>query len=236
MIILPALLDKTRNRPNRIEFEETYRIPDSEYHADFWESVYAFMYAIKLRSPVRRDIEKYINPLFGYFGFRVHPVTQKTRYFHTGVSLDIQFGRKIYPVAKGVLEYSGYGAINGHYVLLSHPEIQTEDGYVLHSMYCHLKKPLIKFNSYQKMLREISLGSHPIIEIEPDQVLGLASTSGLSRDNFPGIYLQLSFRKFNTTPIVIDPMRVYHSYTKINTSAEITDPEIVTTLFKDKKK
>ena len=66
------------------------------------------------------------------------------------ISLDLKSGRNIYPVLPGILEYSGYGAVNGHYILLSHPQIQTEDGYILHSMYCHLKKPLVKFNSYQK--------------------------------------------------------------------------------------
>lgn len=231
MIVLPPLIDKTKARPSHPDFEETYLVPDTESYGDFWQHIYRFMRNLKLRSPVRRDIQNYINPLFGYFGYRVHPVTHTPRYFHVGVSLDLKRGRKIYPVLPGVLEYSGYGAVNGYYVLLSHPHIQTEDGYVLHSMYCHLKKPLVKFNSYQKMLREISLRSYPIVPIETKQLLGIASTTGVSRDNYPGLYLQFSFRKFDQKPIVIDPMRVYHESTQENESADIIDNEIIKELF-----
>lgn len=231
MIVLPPLIDKTKPRPSRPDFEETYLVPDCESHTDFWNYVYGFIRELKLRSPVRRDIQKYINPLFGYFGFRVHPVTHMPRYFHVGTSLDLKSGRKIYPVLNGVLEYSGYGAVNGYYVLLSHPQIQTEDGYILHSMYCHLKKPLVKFNSYQKMLREISLRSYPIVPIETKQLLGVASTTGVSRDNHPGLYLQFSFRKFDKKPIVIDPMLTYHESTQENESANITDTKIIREFF-----
>lgn len=234
MIILPILVDKTRLRPHRPVFEEKYLIPDIQNYADFWQKTYSFLKSLNIHSPVRRDINKYINPLFGYFGYRVHPVTQEPGYFHTGVSLDLTSGRNIYPVLPGILEYSGYGAVNGYYVLLSHPQIQTEDGYILHSMYCHLKKPLVKFNSYQKMLREISLGSHPMVSIETQTLLGVASTTGLSRDNHPGLYLQFSFRKFDHTPIVIDPFRVYHDVGQTNDSADIFDTEIIKELF-DKK-
>jgi hypothetical protein len=139
-------------------------------------------------------------------------------------------------VLPGVFESYGYGAGNGQYVFLSHPQVQTEDGYTLHSMYCHLKKPLVKFNSYQKMLREISLRSYPIIPIEMQTILGVASTTGLSRDNHPGLYLQLSFRKFDQTPIVVDPMCVYHKAGYINQSADIVDPEIIKDLFQKNKK
>lgn len=232
MIVLPPLVDKTKPRPNRPDFEETYLVPDIETYTDFWQLIYKAIRTTKLYSPVQRNIQKYINSLFGYFGFRVHPVTHESRYFHAGISLDLKAGRKIYPVLPGILEYSGYGAVNGYYVLLSHPQIQTEDGYVFHSMYCHLKKPLIKFNSYQKMLREISLHSHPRIPVSEKDIVGLASTSGVSRDNHPGLYLQFSFRKFDTKPIVIDPVRSYFESTQENESANITNPEIIKELFK----
>lgn len=236
MIILPVLRDKTIPRPDRPLFEESYHIPDIVNHAKIWSEIYSVIRDLKIYSPVLRSIRQYINPLFGYFGFRVHPVTKEPKYFHTGISLDLKAGRKIYPVLSGILEYAGYGAVNGYYVLLSHPQIQTEDGYILHSMYCHLKKPLVKFNSYQKMLREISLGSHPIIEINSKTVLGLASTSGLSRDTYPGLYLQLSFRKFDCTPIVIDPTRAYYKVTRTNTTKDIVDTQIIDELFETSQK
>ena len=231
MIYLPSLKDKTRPRPHRPQFEQNYLIPNTEQHKDFWKSVYQFLRYMNFRSPVLRDIKRYINPQFGYFGFRVHPVTRESRYFHLGLSLDLKRDRNIYPLYPGILEYSGYGAVNGYYVLLSHPDIVTEDGYVFHTMYCHLKKPLVKFNSYQKMLREISLGSHPLIPIGIKTVLGTASTSGLSRSEYPGLYLQCSFRKFGETPIAIDPLRLYYVRAKKNPTANIIDPGIIAELF-----
>ncbi|MEZ4103386.1 MAG: hypothetical protein R3B55_02430 [Candidatus Paceibacterota bacterium] len=68
----------------------------------------------------------------------------------------------IKPILDGVLEYSGFGHVNGHYVFLSHPEIITEDGFKMYSLYMHLKQPLVKFNSYQKMLRQISFNHYQV--------------------------------------------------------------------------
>ncbi|MCA9353178.1 hypothetical protein KC901_03280 [Patescibacteria group bacterium] len=231
MIHLPPIVDKSTLRPNRPLFEEPYAIPDLEHHADFWKEVYRFLKTVSFRSPVIRDIKNYIDQRFGYFGFRVHPVTRESQYFHAGLSLDLTRNRKIYPIYPGVLEYAGYGAVNGYYVLLSHPDIVTEDGYVFHSMYCHLKKPLIKFNSYQKMLREISLGSHPIVPVSIKTILGTAASSGLAREQHPGVYLECSFRKFGETPIVIDPFRLYYARPKHNTTQHLTNPEEIEELF-----
>ena len=220
MIVIPPLKPYTQLRPGRPRFEEPCLIPD-EQHGDIWKRVYRELRALKFRSPVVQKVQKYINPHFGFFGFRVHPVTQVLRYFHTGVFLDLKHNRKIYPVRSGLLEYAGYGAINGHYVLLSHPDIVTEDGYVFHTMYCHLKKPLVKFNSYQKMLREISLGSYPLVEIEKGTVLGTAASSGLSREHHPGVYIQFSFRRYNEIPIIINPLLCYQANNRVNTTEHI---------------
>lgn len=217
MIIIPSLKSHTVARPGKPVYEELYQIPNDD--VKFWNNIYRELRSLDIRSPVIRNINNYVNSDHGHFGYRIHPVTKESRYYHGGVSLDLKGGRNIYPVARGVLEYSGYGAVNGHYVLLSHPQIQTEDGYILHSMYCHLKKPLVKFNSYQKMLREISLGSYPIIEIENKVIVGKAGVSGVSRDNHPGLFLQFSFRKFDERPIVVDPWRFYNVRNKNNTTA-----------------
>lgn len=222
-------------RPGKLQFEESYAIPNTEEFKHFWEMVYTALSSMKIYSPVRRKIETYINPYFGYFGYRVHPVTQEVRYFHGGISLELKHGRKITPILPGVLEYSGYGATNGYYVLLSHPDIRTEDGYILHSMYCHLKKPQVRFNSYQKMLREISLGSYPEIPVPVDRVLGTASTTGLSREHHPGLYLQISLRKFNEKPIVIDPLRLYSMSSKENITHDLVNPDDIQKLFSKKK-
>lgn len=221
MILLPSLVAKTQARSSRFHLEEPHRIPDIHQKV-FWEKIYDTLLDHKFYSPVVRNIKQYINPLFGYFGRCVHPTTHEIGYFHSGVELEFSSTRKIFPIAPGILEYSGYGAINGYYVLLSHPDVRTEDGYVLHSMYCHLKKPLVKFSSYQKMLREISLGSYPEIPIEAKQELGTAGNSGVTRDDVPRLYLQLDFRKYGEQPIVIDPLLVLNGQEGINKTASIT--------------
>jgi murein DD-endopeptidase MepM/ murein hydrolase activator NlpD len=129
--------------------------------------------------------------------------------------------QEVKPILKGILEYSGYGAVNGYYVLLSHPHIQTEDGYVLHTMYCHLKKPLVKFSSYQKMLREISLGSYPLVEISDETIIGYVGNSGLHPTEKNRLYLQCDFRKYDHKTIVIDPMKFYRRKDYVNSSADM---------------
>jgi len=207
-ITLPGIKKFSSNRSYYGDFEENCYIP-IEKGSDIWGEVYTLLRAYGLNSPVKKEFKKYIDPTYGFFGLCTHPVTKEANYFHTGISMSFSSGKNVTPVLSGILEYSGYGAVNGYYVLISHPQIQTEDGYVFHSMYCHLKKPLIKFNSYQKILREVSLGSHPKIPIALEKIIGVSSVSGLVSKNNSQLYLQLSFRKFDRDAIVIDPMKCY---------------------------
>lgn len=231
MFILPKIERTTKARPNRPLYEQPYQIPD-EIHGELWDEVYTFLFALDILFPVpEKKIDKCVNEQYGYFGYRVHPVTKEAKYFHAGISLDLSHEDSVYPVRDGVLEYAGYGAANGYYILLSHPDIVTEDGYVFHTMYCHLKKPLVTFSSYQKMLREISLGSYPVVSVSTKTKLGTASVSGLSRDNHPGLYLQCSFRKMDKPPIVVDPYRIYTNKIRTNTTAEIVNPKDIITLY-----
>lgn len=220
MLRIPSLVNSTQVRPHRLSLEELHLIPHTSKRA-FWKQVYETLYNEKLRSPVVRNIRQYINPLFGFFGIRVHPSTHEIGYFHAGVELEFPKTRRVFPVADGILEYSGYGAINGYYVLISHPQIQTEDGYILHSMYCHLKKPLVKFSSYQKMLREISLGTYPEIPVTIKQELGLAGSSGVTRNDQPRLYLQMDFRKYGKESIALDPLRILNNEQGRNSTAAI---------------
>lgn len=209
-MILPSFRDRTLARPERYDFEPPYLIPDTDNHMAFWDKIYGRMETISYSSPIEEDFFDYINTSVGYFGYRPHPNDPSREYFHIGLQLDLEAGAKVTPVYDGILEYSGYGAINGHYVLLSHPDIVTEDGYVLHTMYCHLKKPDISFNSYQKMLREISLGSYPLLQISSTDILGESGRSGVVEYDTNILYLQMDFRKYGEVPIVIDPFRVLH--------------------------
>ncbi len=218
MIVLPSLLNYIRPRPNRPKFEENIFVPDFNEYSSFWEEIHKIIYALSAEEPITGDLFKKIDESFGFFGNRIHPITHEPHYFHSGVEIGARAKQKVRPLLNGILEYSGFSITNGYYVLLSHPYIQTEDGYILHTMYCHLKKPLVKFSSYQKMLREISLGSYPLIEITKDIVLGLVGSSGDTIGDKPKLYLQCDFRKFNYKPIVIDPMYFFSNKIHINKS------------------
>lgn len=226
MIVLPSLEQYSKPRPNRPKFEQDHLVPDFEKHPNFWENISRFLFALSAFSPTKDPDLNSVNPVYGYFGNRMHPVTKEPHYYHLGIEIQTKGKQKIYPIMKGVLEYSGYGAINGYYVLLSHPNIQTEDGYVLHTMYCHLKKPEIRFSSYQKMLREISLGSYPIIDVPVDTVLGQAGNSGVSiTEGEPSCYIQCDFRKLDHKPIVVDPLWLFSQEKMRNLSENIKNEE-----------
>lgn len=218
MIVLDSIANKVALRPGIHDYEIPYLIPDTTDGKEFWDHQYQQLQACNFISPVSGEVSEYIDPAVGYFGLRTHPLDDRRPYYHIGIELTFKTATKVTPLASGVLEHSGYGAINGHYILLSHPDIVTEDGYVLHTMYCHLKKPLITFTSYQKMLREISLGSYPIIPVTDQEVLGVTGNSGVVQGGNPKLYIQMDFRKYGEDPIVIDPFRVLAGVTKENTS------------------
>ena len=60
------------------------------------------------------------------------------------------------------------------------------------------------------MLREISLGTYPLIEISPDTVVGLVGSSGNTIGDKPKLYLQIDFRKYGEQVIALDPMNFYY--------------------------
>ena len=138
---------------------------------------------------------------------RYHPVKKIGNYFHTGIDFDGKTKTPITPITKGILEYSGFGLINGKYIMLSHPEIRTKDGFVLHSLYLHLRDLKISFTSYQKMLREVSFNSYPLIEIGTDKTIGLLGQTGNAK-GYPHLHLQLEFRNEKGDIILIDPVPV----------------------------
>lgn len=219
MIILDSIARKVAPRPGIHDYEVPYLIPDIVTGKGFWDYQYQQLQSFDFRSPVSGKVSDYIDPKIGYFGLRTHPLDSRRPYYHIGIELRFNTATEVTPLASGILEHSGYGAINGHYILLSHPDIVTEDGYVLHTMYCHLKKPLITFSSYQKMLREISLGSYPMIPVTAEDVLGITGNSGVVQGGNPKLYIQMDFRKYGEVPVVIDPFRVFTGVIQENTSA-----------------
>lgn len=219
MLVLPAIREYAEKRPDRPAFEDPVLIAgESEKMLPFWEGVYDQLRELSPQQPVKEgeSILSLISPEHGFFGFRTHPVTKEKKHFHLGIELAIGERKEIKPLFNGVLEYSGFGALSGNYVLLSHPNIQTEDGYVLHTLYCHMKRPLVKFSAHQKMLREISLGTYPIVPIEREKVIGLTGSSGKTAGTDPILYLQVDFRKFEHRPIVIDVLKLFEEKTYRN--------------------
>lgn len=116
-ILEDALLDETPNC--------AFEIPSPDIVDD---AVYAM------------DIQTVL-PLIGYrltspFGYRIHPISGNTT-FHYGVDLAAPAGTKVVSVAEGTVTETGYGAVNGNYIKVSHA-----GGFVTH--YTHLKSIGVK--------------------------------------------------------------------------------------------
>lgn len=205
MNLLPSIKKHVISRPGNYNSAATHYVPDASSLA-FWGSFYEqLVNQFSLDLPFS-DADKKINPFFGYFGIRYHPRKKESDYFHAGVDFDGVPKTKIFPITDGVLEYSGFGLINGKYVMLSHPEIKTEDGFVLHSLYMHLRDLKVSFNSYQKMLREVSFNTYPQVPIDRKQEIGLMGQTGNAK-GYPHLHLQLEFRNEKDEIILIDPVQ-----------------------------
>ena len=219
MLVLPSMREYVQRRPDRPPFEDSVLIASQEGEGkEFWEKVYSYLRDLSPQQPVKREkhLLSLIHPEHGFFGFRTHPITKEKKHFHLGIEIPTKMREEIHPLFDGVLEYSGFGALSGYYVLLSHPDIQTEDGYILHTLYCHMKRPLVKFSAHQKMLREISLGTYPIVPIAKEKTIGLTGSTGKTAGTEPVLYFQADFRKFEHRPIVIDPLKLFEEKTYRN--------------------
>lgn len=216
--MLPSISAYIEKRPGKNGKKQNQYIPSST-DLDFWEDFYENLKEHTVFDKPLPYLEDKIDPYFGYFGFRFHPNSHEM-HFHTGVSITDKSKKPIVPVCDGVLEYSGFDIVNGFYVFLSHPHIQTEDGFVMHSLYMHLKKPSIKFSSYQKMLREISFHNYPKVLVERGIKIGEVGSTGIPDGKHNHLYLQIEFRHPETKKVVlIDPLRLYGIRTVKNRSA-----------------
>ncbi len=219
MIILPAIQGKTITRPGLYGLRRVHKVADPK-QKKFWQDIYKTLSQSGLFDFPIKKIEDTINPYFGNFGTRWHPKLMQPNYFHIGVDIKDVLNTKIYPVTDGILEYSGFGFIDGKYVFLSHPEIKTEDGFVLYSLYMHLSDYKVKFTKYQKMLREVSLHNYPKVSIKKDKVIGLMGDSG-DGAGYPHLHLQLEFRNQKGEIIAIDPSLIIGVNQNKNTTATI---------------
>ncbi len=209
-----------KQRPGTDAGKDKHLVPDEEYN-EFWEAFYLTLRThFNFSAPVSDFVQK-INPYFGNFGLRFHPVKLEPNYFHLGLDISDKSKTPIKPILDGVLEYSGFGHVNGNYVFLSHPEIVTEDGFKMYSIYMHLKSPSVKFNSYQKMLRQISFNHYPSIPIKKETEIGQMGSTGISEGLHVHLHLQIEFRNEKGQIIVVDPARVLGGDNSINLSVKI---------------
>ncbi len=97
--------------------------------------------AFKIPSPDIVDDKIYdlpfksVLPLSGYrvtsrFGYRIHPISGNTT-FHYGADLAASSGTAVVSAGEGTISETGYGSINGNYIIVSHP-----GGFATH--YAHL--------------------------------------------------------------------------------------------------
>ena len=221
-MVLPSIEDKAVMRPGR----GAHHIPNSEY-AEFWEAFYGYLAKnFSIGSPFHAEnISERVNPYFGSFGYRFQSTTKTPRYFHLGLDISAKTRTDVQAVYDGLLEYSVFGHINGIYVFLSHPEIRTEDGYVMHTLYLHLRNAAVGFTTYEKMLRRISLNNHPNIRIKCGQKIGNVGSTGNAEGLHPHLHLQIEFRNEKGKIIVIDPARALGIEAKENSTGAIETEE-----------
>lgn len=214
---IPSIKDKAVLRDSAKISKEIQYIPNKEYE-EYWSAVYSYIQTFNPTSPTQ-DFQKHINPYFGYFGKTFHPIKKISRYINIGVAITEKLKTPVQSILLGNLEYSGFGITNGYYVFVSHPEIMTEDGFTLGSLYLHLKQPLVSFSRYQKMLRQISFNSYPEVQIKKGELIGEVGDSGNTKGLHANLFFQVCFWKDNEF-IFIDPIRIFGEEPKENLSKD----------------
>lgn len=219
MQVLPPIEDRIIRRPGSYQYKIEHYIPDLTYD-EFWEDFYnRLSKIIGLRYPIKTKQIK-IDEYFGHFGLRFHPIIHTANYFHIGIDILADYKTPVYPILPGIFEYSGFSRTNGKYVLVSHPDLKTDDGFSLWSIYMHLDKNKIKFTRYQKMLREMSFHTYPNIPIKTTRSIGTVGNSGDTRGMVPRLHLQIELR-YKDKIIALDGARIFGIKNSENISANI---------------
>jgi murein DD-endopeptidase MepM/ murein hydrolase activator NlpD len=217
---LPNMTNKFIPRPDNVK----HFIPDMDNENDYWDFFFSKIRNLfPLKFPVLNG-ENLIDKFTGNYGYRWHPVKQQPNYFHAGIDININAGTEVFAVAEGIFEYSGFHPVNGTYILLSHPQICTEDGFTLFSSYLHLSKYMVKFSIIHKIFRELGFRKITNKRIRKGQLIGLSGDTGNSVDVYPHLHLQLEFRKEEKI-IIINPCELFGIKSFNNITAEIKRKE-----------
>ncbi len=225
-IIVGDMRDTTMVRPGGMRTKQPVHIPHPDYK-EFWDHTYEYIRSHgDIHNPIEKDL--IINPYFGYFGEQFHPFIHEAHHFHLGIDIGAPLKTNVFPLCAGILEYAGFHLGNGHYVMLSHPTIKSEDGFILYTFYMHLREGAVGFSKYEKMLREISMRSYPQIPISEKQLLG---TVGDMKGVYPHLHLQCEFRHKDGTVISIDPAPLLGLVSQKNKTASLTSEDAFREFF-----
>lgn len=235
MIKLPPIEDAVKLRPGESDGPSNIYVPAIEKE-ELWSAIYEHASDnYKMQWPVIGSGVDKIDELFGFFGFRYQPSTKKAGSFHLGVDISSSPKDKVVACMDGVLEYSGFDIHNGLYVMLSHPEIVSSDGFVMHSLYMRMRDVEVGFTTYQKMLREISMHSYPVVPVERSTTLGHVGNTGLELVH-NHLHFQVEFRHKKKNKIVaVDPVRMFGRPVFKNISAKTKNIEDFFRLEVDQK-
>lgn len=221
--VLPAIASHIRRRPGNAP--SSHHVPDDD--KAFWADFYARLSACALECPIDGG-EGMVNPYFGRYGYRWHPVRGKARYFHIGTDMHTATGTPIRAIAPGLLEYSGYAPLNGNYIMLSHPHIVTADGFTLHSVYMHCSALAMRFSPQQKLTRKFISTSLRWVNkpVASGQKVGAVGCTGIADGYSPHLHVQLEFINADGSQRVsVDPLAALGHDAAPNLSAELADAE-----------
>jgi murein DD-endopeptidase MepM/ murein hydrolase activator NlpD len=221
-ITIGPIADRVILRPGISDTKNPPFIPNPE-HQDYWRFIVEYITERTLFQIPVPNADYLLNPFFGSFGMCYNPSSVFPRSFHLGLDLATRHREAVKPIVGGVLEYSGYSLANGHYVMLSHPEITSEDGFILYSLYISLHSAAVGFTRYQKMLREISMRSYPEIMIGSDTVIGYVGESGDTAGLHTHMHIQTEFRHPDSRVIAMDPAQFLNLPADGNITTEITN-------------
>ena len=222
--MLPAISNKIVKRPGNVP--ASHFIPNDDI--EFWDNFYTLISEqFQIAQPIE-DIGKWIEPYFARFGYRWHPVAGKPRYFHIGIDVHTPMGMPIAAIADGKFEYSGYAPLNGNYVVISHPQIATEDGFVLNSIYMHCQTVAHRFNIFQKLCRKC-VSKKPgwaNIPITQSDIIATVGDTGIEGGYPPHLHLQFDFVSADGSKrLSVDPCRIFKLEMAPSLTSEIRDFE-----------
>jgi len=163
---------------------KTYKVPgrknilspsrrDSQWHALYSDLEKRF------GNPINDLHLRDVDPLFGFYAFRVHPTRLTPRYHHVGVDLYRPHGTEIKAVFDGKAKVIN-SALGGKMVFIQHP-IFTKDGFQVESYYLHMDR-------FAKGLKNGQV-------VKKGDTLGYLGGTGVMEGYFPHLHFGIGMKK-----------------------------------------